>query len=295
NLQEYFRGIPKAPKHVIDISHWLNQTGGAAQSVFPRVKNSGNGHFIGGNEAHAWLKLTAPEAKEPVHLRVPHELLPQAEVIWKAVRPEGVEGKLQLTSAFLKGALELKDAAKAEIPVEIDSEAKLRLVQCTYDQLETEVLKGQDIHAATRQLSNQSEIIRTYYEAKEQLRRNNRLAERAPKKSALLEAAALRKVGLAAEFGGQALEYFGQLREVYETYPEARRLIEETAQAIEEQVRSKEAQELDQQLGLYNEGMDVLGWIRNPASMPSKEYLSSSAVSQSLIGLTQLANYFISL
>src|SRR6185369_12349213 len=103
----------------------------------------------------------------------------------------------------------------------------------------------------------------------------------------LFQAAERGDAGLFAQFGGQANSYFGELRSIYQTYPQARPLIEVAAKALQSQVESPEARAQ----GFHSDGLDILKWIQDPEAAPSDKYLASSAVSQPLIGLTQLAHY----
>lgn len=110
-------------------------------------------------------------------------------------------------------------------------------------------------------------------------------------KPALLKLAEAGRAGFAIQFAGNANAWLGDLQTLYRSYPELQGFIRDLAGAIESQVSSREAQET----GLFSEGFDLMKWIEDPASAPSEAYLSSSAVSQPAIFVSQMANYVLSL
>jgi len=246
----------------------------------PPVPGShGNGEAPRGG-AETWLELNLPKGSQ--HLRIPEALLPQAKALWGQRPAEIGENPAEVAGAFLKLVLDAKPSAKLE------ANDRLALLEDAHDHFELSALKSNDVHAATKDLPNQAELIRTYYEARAELKDAGRVEGDAISRSKLLEKAAAGEAGLFAQFGGQANSYFGELRFLYQTYPQVRPLIETAAKALQEQVASPEARAE----GFHGEGIDILKWIQSSESTPDNKYLSSSAVSQPLIGLTQLAHYF---
>lgn len=247
---------------------------------------SSGGRPLGGGEAgfaRTWLELA--HEKGAMHIKVPESLLPQAKGLWEKRPAELGEKPVEVLGAFLKLVADAKGSK------ELGESGRLDLLGEALTQFELKALKGNDIHAVTRGLSNQAELLRSYYESKAELFQAGRSDRGQPGRSALFEAAATGRAGLFAQFGGQANTYFGELRFLYQTYPQVRPLVEAAAKALQAQAETPEARAQ----GFHSEGLDILKWIQKPEAAPGDKYLASSAVSQPLIGLTQLAHYFVAM
>jgi enoyl reductase-like protein/3-oxoacyl-ACP reductase-like protein/acyl dehydratase len=179
-------------------------------------------------------------------------------------------------AAFLQTALQTQTGP------EFSAGARTALLARAFDQFHQAHVEGNDIHVATRDLSNQGEVLSAYNRAKAELGREYHSP------SALLAAAQAGDAGLFAEFGGQANDYYGELSRIYQAYPEIRGFLRELGQVLAEQANSSEARAL----GFHSEGLDVVRWLENPSETPAPAYLASVPVSMPLIGLTQLAHYY---
>lgn len=91
----------------------------------------------------------------------------------------------------------------------------------------------------------------------------------------------------ALSFAGQGANSLPELASLVAAYPEVRAwvaLAEETGQSL------VKAQDFAWS-GLYGHGFAPLRWIESPQSCPPEAYLTSSAISQPLIFVTQMARY----
>ncbi|KAL2864066.1 acyl transferase domain-containing protein [Aspergillus lucknowensis] len=148
--------------------------------------------------------------------------------------------------------------------------------------------QDEDIHTVLAPLALEPEekfhIIQTYYEAISvtqfmPLRRT----------SSLLTDALCRRANIVAVFNGQGVEsYFSELQHLYDTYGGQ---LAEPLYAMSNQLRRLVSDVRAQDM--YPHGLDVVGWLENPESRPSADYLLSAPVSQPLIGLVQLLSYAV--
>jgi fatty acid synthase, bacteria type len=91
------------------------------------------------------------------------------------------------------------------------------------------------------------------------------------------------QVGLT--FAGQAQDYIQDLERLYQI-PESRLVIEAGCAALLD-----EYNESANLVGLHPLGVNAISWIVDPSTRPNNDYLASSAVSQPLIFLTQMAQF----
>ncbi len=89
----------------------------------------------------------------------------------------------------------------------------------------------------------------------------------------------------AIQFGGQAVAYWDELALAYRESLRARALIDEVLRQLSIDAASQEAVVS----GMLPHGFAPLAWLHDEQAVPSPTYLQSSAVSQSLIFLTQMA------
>ncbi len=221
-----------------------------------------------------WLTLSHDKVTHS--LRVTEAFLPEAQRLWAQRSAEVGETELTTVAAFLKTILEAKTGT------DLSEDARTALLGDTFLHFHQTFVKDNDIHAVTRGLNNQGEILTSYNRAKDSLRFVH------SSKSALLVAAEAGKAGLFAQFGGQANSYFQELSNIYQAYPEIRELVIDVGAELKAQAEAPEAQAL----GFHPEGLDVVRWLENPQELPDAKYQSSSAVSQPLILLTQIAHYY---
>lgn len=160
----------------------------------------------------------------------------------------------------------------------------------------TKYLKGNDIHAVTRQLAKDTRvvIINAFFSALVFLRSMDALdsEEYTPPTSALMAAAHEGNAKIFAIFGGQGNieEYFDELADIYTTYTTlVQDYVEEMAAVLREHAKSDDASVF------HSKGLDIMGWLRNPDSKPDVAYLVSAPVSLPLIGLVQLMHYYVML
>jgi len=122
---------------------------------------------------------------------------------------------------------------------------------------------------------------------------------------ALVRLASEGKARFFLQFGGQAGSYIEELKVLYQDFPLVRPLIDRGAGILREETGHPEAI----RSGLFSEGVDILRWIHGTQRgepqrgepqrgepqrgepPPSPSYLASSAISQPLIFLTQMAHY----
>ena len=113
-----------------------------------------------------------------------------------------------------------------------------------------------------------------------------------PPPSALLTAAANSKASVYALFGGQGTNevYFDELQSLYDIYKPYVLIL--TAHDILVPLASKANAD---GFSFFSYGLDILAWLDGSAPRPSIEYLTSIPISFPLIGLTQLAQYLVSM
>lgn len=163
------------------------------------------------------------------------------------------------------------------------------VLQLVLSEFEGRFLRGNDVHAVAAQLpgvpAKRLDVIKHYYAARH-------AANRPPKahEPALFAAAAQRRAAVYAVFGGQGNieEYFDELRQVYAVYEGlVDRFIASCAHVLSALSRDPRASKV------YSKGLDVVRWLHDPDSTPDLTYLVSAPVSFPLIGLVQLAHYFV--
>ncbi|KAJ3021482.1 3-oxoacyl-[acyl-carrier-protein] synthase [Thoreauomyces humboldtii] len=228
-----------------------------------------------------------------ISISVPVALWPVAESlkeIFSATAVEADTTDIELTVALLDLALKTAtDDSDREIP------GKYPLVAVIFQHLQSRLLGNNDIHAVIRDFTPQSRssMIRTYYLALTALKRQDLLSNADIEKiesSALFSAAKTGRASLLAVFGGQGNveEYFDELVSLFNTYEAfARTFINQGALTLAHHSSSAEAQ------AHYSSKIDVMGWLEKEETRPTTEHLLATHLSLPLIGLTQLANYYI--
>ena len=113
-----------------------------------------------------------------------------------------------------------------------------------------------------------------------------------PPLSALLTAATNSKASVYALFGGQGTNevYFDELQSLYDIYKPYVLIL--TARDVLVPLASKANTD---GFSFFSHGLDILAWLDCSAPRPSIEYLTSIPISFPLIGLTQLAQYLVSM
>lgn len=152
-------------------------------------------------------------------------------------------------------------------------------------------LLGNDIHAAVAPYSaspeRMSAIVRSYYEALDCLDAEQPSTPQDPN---LLHAAAQGQAKIYALFGGQGNteDYVEELEDLYTTY---RPLIQDLVASSDKLLKSLAASASSE--GVYNQGLDILKWIREPSTRPAKSYLTAAPVSFPIIGLIHFIHYTV--
>jgi len=190
----------------------------------------------------------------------------------------------ELLSRFL--AFVTRQVTEGEDDAQGTYEDVLRLVLTEF---EGRFLRGNEVHAVAAQLpgtpAKRLDVVKSYYSA--------RLAANRPIKaheSALFRAAAEQTAGVYAVFGGQGNieEYFNELREIFSVYGG---LVENylvyCARLLSSLSRDPRAGKV------YSKGLDVMRWLQDEESTPDLTYLVSAPVSFPVIGLVQLAHYYV--
>eukprot|EP00667_Euglena_gracilis_P000009 EG_transcript_9 len=161
------------------------------------------------------------------------------------------------------------------------------VVQYCYE----EVFKNNNVHCAD--LSRFTSVtaptlIQNWYKATHRLQQSKVAVPKPP--SALFEAAGRGTVTLGALFGGQGPDWLRPLRELHATYqPVVEPFLRAMARKLNAQAASVEARASC--LLLY--GLDFMGWLEGGAALPPDQYLTSAPVNLPLIGVVQLANYWV--
>lgn len=88
------------------------------------------------------------------------------------------------------------------------------------------------------------------------------------------------------QFGGQASDYFSELLQAYHHEPHVQRIVDAVSLRLKYEAALPDAQ----LSGVITAGCDVKTWLSDESARPSRDYLSSSAISQPLIFLTQVVN-----
>ena len=105
--------------------------------------------------------------------------------------------------------------------------------------------------------------------------------------SSLAERLALGTTRAALCFGGQGAPCLDELAILERESPAVRAWVDAATDALTELLGRRELR----WSGLYEQGLDVARWVRDEARRPDAGYLASSAISQPLIFLTQIATY----
>ncbi|KAF8300132.1 hypothetical protein DL93DRAFT_2027532, partial [Clavulina sp. PMI_390] len=165
-------------------------------------------------------------------------------------------------------------------------------------QFTSQFLSSTDIHSLTALLAPESRknILQGYFAALAALESRVAPAEvPRPPPSALLEAAKAGKASIYGLFGGQGTNevYFAELKSLYDIYkPYVLELVTRVTKDVLIPAAAK-ATDVDG-FNYYSHGLDVLSWLEGPEeAVPPVEYLASIPISFPLIGLTQLAQYFV--
>lgn len=198
--------------------------------------------------------------------------------------PAGLSHELHVWSTFLRAIYEtqadVKGQSQTSSSESLSPASRHYLLRIALLEL-TRALGTNNIHAATRGLPNQVEIIRIYLAVREHL---------GPVAVAPIEAHPalfLADTGLFGVFGGQGPVWLPPLKELYEIYPVAKPVIEKAAKIVQEQSQSPEI------AAFYRpHGFAVVSWLNN-IDVPPVEYQSSAPLSCPMILLTQLVNYLV--
>ena len=131
-------------------------------------------------------------------------------------------------------------------------------------------------------------------------------------KSVLVGKSERGNAGLFAQFGGQGAEsYLDELEVMYTNHHgKISKLLNAADQVLKSQLNSPEARYLSflanqrelrftngcflRNAGIHKQGLNVLGWLSNSHSKPTRDYLIQCAISYPLILLVQLCQYLIS-
>ncbi|KAF8453682.1 fatty acid synthase beta subunit dehydratase [Terfezia claveryi] len=165
-------------------------------------------------------------------------------------------------------------------------EEVLKLVLAEF---EGRFLRGNEVHAVAANLPGsplkRQNVVKAYYSARQSANRPIK-----PHESALFRAASEGDAGIYAVFGGQGNieEYFQELREVYAVYNGlVEDFITKCAQTLSTLSRDPKAGKV------YSKGLDIMRWLADEDATPDLTYLVSAPVSLPLIGLVQLAHYYV--
>jgi len=156
-------------------------------------------------------------------------------------------------------------------------------------EFEGRFLRGNEVHAVAANLPGsplkRQNVVKAYYSARQSANRPIK-----PHESALFRAASEGNAGIYAVFGGQGNieEYFQELRDVYVVYNGlVEDFITHCAQALSTLSRDPKAGKV------YSKGLDIMRWLADEDATPDLTYLVSAPVSLPLIGLVQLAHYYV--
>ncbi|OLY80881.1 Fatty acid synthase subunit alpha [Smittium mucronatum] len=160
-----------------------------------------------------------------------------------------------------------------------------------FNHFSSEYLDGNDIHVITSDLdmSQRKSIINAYYSAKVIIQGISGVSLAAPN-SALLHDVNTGKAKLFGLFGGQGNveKYFDETRDLYDIYePLVKGFFETMSTYLKKLGEEKEWR------SVLSKGLDVALWLTHPEVQPDDGYMISAPVSMPLIGLTQLANFYV--
>jgi malonyl CoA-acyl carrier protein transacylase len=91
------------------------------------------------------------------------------------------------------------------------------------------------------------------------------------------------------QFGGQGSPYFNEMIQLYRNEKSLQRYFSIAIEAIKEELERSEVGSSP----ALPQGLAFWQWLEQEESIPSDEYLNKASVSLPLIGVTQLANYFL--
>ena len=158
-------------------------------------------------------------------------------------------------------------------------------------------LKTKDVHSlsVSYDTSIYKDILMAYFATLATIEHHLELSKVPhPPLSALLTATANSKASVYALFGGQGTNevYFDELQSLYDIYKPYVAPLILTARDILVPLASKADAD---GFSFFSYGLDILTWLDGSAPRPSIEYLTSIPISFPLIGLTQLAQYLVSM
>lgn len=161
-------------------------------------------------------------------------------------------------------------------------------------EFETRFLRGNDVHAVAAALQSAPDSTTTTEKVKKVVTAyyTSRLTANRPIKphdSALFRAAQNSNATLYAIFGGQGNteDYFDELAEIYSLYGE---LISDFIELLADRILSLSRSHPEGKK-IYLKGLDVMKWLKNPATTPDIDYLIYAPVSVPIIGMIQLAHF----
>ncbi|KAI5795298.1 acyl transferase domain-containing protein [Peziza echinospora] len=190
----------------------------------------------------------------------------------------------ELVSKFLGYVAEQVETGEDDAQGTYEEVLKLVL-----SEFEGRFLRGNEVHAVAAGLPGtplkRQQVVKAYYSARQSTNRPIKTHD-----SALFRAASDGNAAIYAIFGGQGTieEYFQELREVYTVY-----------NGIVEEFISVCASTLSKTFPgskgwkVYSKGLDVMRWLQDEDATPDLTYLVSAPVSLPIIGLVQLAHYYV--
>lgn len=231
--------------------------------------------------------------KAELVLYVNAELWPVAERVrddYKLRNREALEdyNEVELLLVFIRHTLHYVDMHCVEFPVRL-------VLKQLFLTLHVKFLECREPHACLKELLESMELrdaSRIYYEAMAVLKQSDDLkdVQTLVVKSALFDEVTAGRAKLLCVFGGQGntenlLEELLDLDHIYQ--PLCRPFLKAVCMDLLQAADDPDAKEY------LTKGFDILRWIDEPESRPPREYLFSAAVSLPLVGLIQLANYYI--
>ena len=186
--------------------------------------------------------------------------------------------------------------AAARVAVE-DASPNLSVLLSALRHFTSTYLKTKDVHSlsASYDTSVRKDILMAYFAALATIEHRLESSEvLRPPPSALLTAAANSKASVYALFGGQGTNevYFDELQLLYDIYKPYVAPLILTARDVLVPLASKANAD---GFSFFSYSLDILAWLDGSAPRPSIEYLASILISFPLIGLTQLAQYLVSM
>jgi len=153
-------------------------------------------------------------------------------------------------------------------------------------------VKSMDIHAIIHQFptSLQETLLRNYYVTLTLMQKHHLIMPTSGSIPPLFAAAARKDATLLAAFGGQGNveDYFSDLENAFSVYPTiVRPFVAQLSAFLFRYASSPEAK------SVFSGEIDVLKWLDNPETKPSKNYFLSAPVSLPVIGISQLVWYYL--